>query len=80
MYRDKPRLPVIRLLNDLADKAAILRLLGHSEGFIDAKLMAVAERRIAPARPREPEPEREWDWREGRWTRISPEQEQPTGS
>ena len=67
MRREKPATALVRLLNDLADRRAIMLLLGATEAQIGVDLMAYAERRIAPARPTSAAAPRDKRWVDGLW-------------
>jgi hypothetical protein len=66
--RGKPALSVVRLLNDIADRRAILALLGANPGDIDADSIGYARHRIPPARPNADGGHRpDGDWFDGVW-------------
>lgn len=71
MRHDKPRLPVIRLLNDLADRRAILALLGADTEAMDADSIGYAGRRIPPARPHVDTAPPPKSWVDGAWTNAT---------
>lgn len=71
MLHDKPRLPLIRLLNDLADVYTALRLAGCPADQAERVTRAVAADRLTTARMSPPRTEPEADWIDGRWIRSS---------
>ena len=68
--KDKPRLGIVKLLNDLADLRCALRDAGVPDVAAHRIAVQYGIDRIKVLRREARPPEPEMGWRDGRWTRI----------